>query len=68
MHSRQAAYAIILPHLLSLNAMMIITWDNGFVNPLSHDLRTYRDQLVSLAGFTRTPGPMVEARVQDLIY
>ena len=39
MHSRQAADAVRLTCLLSLNAMIIISQDSGFVNPLSCFLR-----------------------------
>ena len=39
MHSRQAACAVRLTCLLSLNAMIIISQDSGFVNPLSCFLR-----------------------------
>ena len=39
MHSRQVACAVRLMCLLSLNAMIIISQDSGFVNPLSCFLR-----------------------------
>ena len=53
MHSRQAADAITLSYLLSLNAMNIISRDNGFVNPLSHN-SLLQQQLVAQLGRVHT--------------